>query len=142
MYPHRSSVIAHYAHYGQKYAGGPYTDHLEAVAEMVCDISKPSEDLSSLVCVAWLHDILEDTRTTKEDLISEGFSQEVVDAVVAITKEKGYDYSAYISRIRTNNLALRVKKADTLCNLTQSVKEGSPRRIKKYTKQLQLLCEE
>lgn len=66
----------------------------------------------------------------------------MADAVVSVTKIKGESYKDYIKRVRANDLALKVKIADTLCNLEESVKIRDMKRIKKYTKQLELLCED
>ena len=48
----------------RKYTGEPYTEHLRAVAEMVAEVGGTDE----MVAAAWLHDVLEDTPTTKEKL--------------------------------------------------------------------------
>lgn len=127
------------AHAGQIYGNGPYTDHLSDVAGMVVELLVDRTMRRDAVIVAWLHDIIEDTYVTSDWLRARGYSAHIVEAVVLLTKEWGYDYTTYIAEIRKNPLALLVKKADTFCNLIQSTKEGDLRRIKKYTKQLQLL---
>ena len=67
--------------------------------------------------VAMMHDLLEDTDITAEDLRKEGFSDEVVAAVVCLTKIEGEDYADYIERICQNKLAARVKLADLKDNM-------------------------
>lgn len=67
--------------------------------------------------VAILHDIIEDTEVTEKQLRIIGFSDAVVDAVVAITKREGEIYSDYIDRVSQNEIALRVKIEDMKHNL-------------------------
>ena len=61
--------------------------------------------------VAVLHDILEDTDTTIEELIEE-FPDSIVDAVITLSKSKAQDYNSYLKKVVKNPLALRVKRAD------------------------------
>jgi len=71
--------IAYEAHEGQtRWSGEPYITHPEAVAAAVI-----TEDEK---IVAWLHDVVEDTNVTLEDLMGEGFSGDVIDGVDAMTK--------------------------------------------------------
>ena len=72
--------------------------------------------------VAILHDVVEDTTWSIEDLLATGFDKEIVEAVALLSKEKGQDYSDYLRKIKCNQLALTVKKADITDNL-------SPRRL-------------
>ena len=59
-----------------------------------------------------LHDVVEDTDVTVNDLKEAGFSDEVVSAVSTITKKAGEDYEEYLNRVKQNPIALRVKIAD------------------------------
>ena len=67
--------------------------------------------------VAVLHDILEDTDTTVVDLISLGFSHEVVDAIVALTKKEGESRIEAAYRAVKNPVARTVKLADVAENM-------------------------
>lgn len=125
--------IAERFHAGQKYGDDPYTVHLQAVADSVS--SQPDE---RLVAIAWLHDILEDTSCTKE-LLLQLFEDNIVKAVVALSKVMGESYEDYIARVKLNSLATTVKIHDTLCNLTESVARNDKKRIVKYSNQLLLL---
>ena len=130
---------------GQMYGENDYSFHLFDVADMVWDWvvdTWTQERIDTVMAIAWNHDLIEDTDCTYAKMMDAGLSLEVIVAVEALTKVKGESYEDYISRVRANALALFVKKADTLCNLTQSLKEGNVYRIMKYTKQLQLLTEE
>ncbi len=139
--------LAAYYHEGQMYGEFPYLHHLNYVygswySLFLLEPLQCDPDFFEATC--YLHDILEDCpEVTTELLLSEGIPQEVVDAVVLVTKvkDKFYDYHTYLKNLSTNKMAWQVKVADTYSNLTQSVKEGNVRRIKKYSKQLGLLFE-
>lgn len=67
--------------------------------------------------VGVLHDVLEDTELTVANLIIEGFSEEVVDAVHTLTKLENEDYNHYLKRVKRNDLAVRVKLNDLTDNM-------------------------
>jgi (p)ppGpp synthase/HD superfamily hydrolase len=125
--------IAERFHAGQKYGEHPYTTHLLAVADSVS--SQPDERLQ---VIAILHDVLEDTSCTKEILFGL-FEDNIVNAVIALSKVDGEEYEDYITRVRKNALATTVKIHDTLCNLKESVARNDKKRITKYSNQLILL---
>jgi len=121
--------LADYYHDGQMYGEHTYFTHLRDVVKLV----KQRGGGEDLQIIAYLHDIIEDTACTLKFLREQGFSDNVVDAVSAITKwEDTFDY---LSVVKSNTLALEVKKCDTFCNLTQSIQDGNDRRITKYIKQ-------
>ena len=62
--------------------------------------------------VALLHDVLEDSGITEENLQMMGFSEEIISAVKALTRGKFQSYSEYIKQVRKNPLARKVKMAD------------------------------
>lgn len=86
--------------------------------------------------VAALHDVVEDTSTTLEELRRMGFSDNVLSGVDAITRRRGEGYDDYIDRVMTNPLAVKVKIADLDDNM--NVKElptldaDALRRLAKY----------
>lgn len=118
-------VIAAYAPKDRE-PGQPYSTH-------------PGSEIDNLRAVAFLHDVLEDTDATADDLAREGLSGDVIDAVVAITKVKGEGYYDYMKRIMKNDLAHKVKMCDTATNLAHSVLDGNAKRVDKYSKQMQIL---
>jgi (p)ppGpp synthase/HD superfamily hydrolase len=69
---------------------------------------------------AVLHDVLEDTTVTAEELRSAKLSSEVVDAVVALTRRPGQTYEEYIEQVAGNALARQVKLADLADNLANN----------------------
>lgn len=104
----RAMQIAYDAHHGQTdKAGVPYVFHplhlAEAMEDEIC------------CCTALLHDVVEDTAVTLEDLAAV-FPPEVVEAVALLTHEEGTDYFDYVRRIRSNPIALKVKLADLAHN--------------------------
>lgn len=124
------------AHKDQYDKGGvPYVFHSIHVAEQFDD------ELS--VCVALMHDILEDTNYTIDDVEAIGFPKEVLEALLCITRSKQQDYMEYIRVVKTNALATKVKLADLQHNsdLTRlnEVDEGALRRIEKYKKAREIL---
>lgn len=97
--------IAKRVHAGQKdKAGAEYYLHPFHVASQV----KTEEEK----IVAYLHDVVEDSEVSLEDLKKEGFSERVVAAIDAISKRKGEEYDLYLQRVAKNRLASTVKLAD------------------------------
>ena len=106
--------LAYHAHHGQFDKGGvPYIFHPIHLAESMDD------EIST--CVALLHDTVEDTAVTLEDLSRE-FPAEVVNAVRLLTHGEDVDYFDYVRAIRQNPIAVKVKLADLRHN-------GDPKRI-------------
>lgn len=101
--------IATHAHAGQvDKAGAAYITHPERVAERVTAAGGADEAIAA----AWLHDVLEDTTVTATALRTAGIPDEVVVAVEAITKMPDEAPEDYYARVRSNSLALTVKRAD------------------------------
>lgn len=88
--------------------GLPYVFHPFHLAEQM-----NSEDA---VCVALLHDTVEDTDITFEDLINEGFNDNIINALKLLTHNDDTPYMDYIYKIKTNPLAKIVKLADLYHN--------------------------
>ena len=101
----KAKMVAHWFHRGQTdMAGRPYTEHLERVARPFSYPAFPDAET-----VAWLHDVVEDTPCTLEDLEVLGFTWPVLDAVQAITQLQGEDLDVYWARVKGNALARVVK---------------------------------
>ena len=110
----RAMNLAYTAHHGQYDKGGvPYIFHPIHLAEQMDD------EIST--CVALLHDTVEDTAVTLEQLAAE-FPKEVVDAVALLTHADGVEYFDYVRAIKANPIAVQVKLADLNHN-------GDPKRI-------------
>jgi metal dependent phosphohydrolase len=130
--------IASKAHKGQKDKGGEdYFKHPLTVS------NKLSGEKDKIV--ALLHDVIEDTDVTVNDLREAGFSDEVVLAVSVITKKDGEDYEEYLNRVKQNPIALRVKIADMEHNSDisriKNPTEKDLKRLEKYRIRLKELRE-
>lgn len=125
--------IATEAHKGQvDKAGVPYINHPLTVASLV--------DTEEEKIVALLHDTIEDTNITEQDLIDYGFPNEIVEAVKLLTHNKNVPYMDYVAKIKDNELARKVKIADLTHNSDLSrlkeITEKDKKRYEKYQKAL------
>ncbi len=89
--------------------------------------------------VGVLHDVIEDTHWTFEDLEKEGFSKEIIDALKCVTKTSDVeDYEEFINRVKINPLAIKVKLNDLRDNMDirrmPEVLESDLKRLNKYLK--------
>jgi (p)ppGpp synthase/HD superfamily hydrolase len=101
--------LARRAHEGQLDKGGrPYIGHPLRV------MGRVSGDRERMVAV--LHDVVEDTDVTTDDLAEAGCPSEVLQAVDAISRRPGEDHDVYLARVAANDLALLVKRADIADN--------------------------
>ena len=93
--------------------------------------------------VAVLHDVVEDTDVTLEQLQAEGFPASVLEAIEALTKRDGEDYEGFIGRVAPNAVAREVKLADLRDNSDLSrIAEPTERdraRIEKYRRAIEYL---
>ena len=114
MNAHIAEEIATRAHAPQvDKAGQPYILHPQRVARAVAALYGPESDE---VVVAFLHDVVEDTDWTLEDLELAGCTQRQLDAIAAITKTSHEPNVDYIARVKANEVAHHVKLADLADN--------------------------
>jgi hypothetical protein len=100
--------IAFVAHRGRLDKSGlPYVDHPGRVAERFDIVAEPIE-----AAAAWLHDVLEDTPITAQELLEAGVLPEIVDVVRLLTRTPDVSPDEYYARIRRHPSALAVKLAD------------------------------
>jgi (p)ppGpp synthase/HD superfamily hydrolase len=96
-------------------------------------LENPDEELQ---CIALLHDVIEDTKTTFAELREAGFSERVVNAVALLTKMPGQTYDEYKSGVFSSIDAMRVKKADLTHNSDirrlKGISEKDIERMAKY----------
>ena len=113
----------------------PYVFHPFHLAEQMV-----TEDTT---VVALLHDVVEDTDYTIEDLTTMGFSKTVTDAIRLMTHDKTVDYMDYVRAIKENPVARAVKLADLKHNSDTTrldiVDEKAKKRVEKYAKAIALL---
>ena len=120
-------------------SGAPYVFHPFHLAEQM-----QTEDE---VCVALLHDVLEDTDTTEDDLRNAGMPEAVVKALGLLTHNADEPYFDYVSRIAQDPLATAVKLADLRHNSNLDRLDGEPsakdiERFNKYQHAIAILTEQ
>ena len=109
----KAIALAATQHAGQLDKGGqPYILH---PLRLMLQFSNPT-----LQIIAVLHDILEDTATTAEDLKALGFSAEIIKSIQALTKQTGESRLKTVKRTVLNPLATQVKYVDVLDNMNLS----------------------
>lgn len=118
-------------------SGMPYVFHPFHLAEQMTD--------ERTTIVALLHDIVEDTDYTFDDIRNMGFENEVIEALVLMTHDKPVPYMEYVAQIKTNPIARAVKLADLQHNSDLSrldfVDEKAIKRKEKYSEAIRLLTD-
>lgn len=100
-------LLAVNAHHGQFDRGGaPYILHTLKVMHYL------RTDDEELMCIAIGHDVIEDTKTTYQELREIGISERVIKAIRALTKQPGQTLDEYKSGVFASEDAMRVKLAD------------------------------
>ena len=133
-------LLAIKAHEGQKDKSGlPYVLHPIHVAEQMDD-----EDST---IAALLHDVVEDTDYTIEDLREEGFGEPVLEALCLLTHDESVPYFDYVRRLKSNPIARKVKLADLAHNsdvsrLPRELTEKDLERLEKYRQSQKILMDE
>ncbi|MBR4727984.1 MAG: HD domain-containing protein [Clostridia bacterium] len=132
----KAMQLAYAAHHGQTDKDGiPYIFHPMHLAEQMTD--------EATVCVALLHDTVEDTDVTLDQLRAAGFPPDIVDAVAAMTHAHDVDYFDYVRAIRANPIARAVKLADLAHNSDPDrsavIDEAMLRRFEKYARAKRIL---
>ena len=128
--------IAAQAHEGQRdKAGAPYILHpLRVMMKMATE----AEQITAV-----LHDVVEDTDWTMEQLQQEGYNREILDALDCLARRDGEEYGDFIKRVKQNPLSVKVKIADLEDNLNVSrlkeVTEADATRFEKYKLALRIL---
>ena len=88
-------------------SGAPYIDHPGRIAERFDPVTQPVE-----AAAAWLHDVLEDTPVTAQELFEAGVLPDVIDVVQLLTRTPDVTADEYYAAIRRDPVARRVKLAD------------------------------
>lgn len=120
-------------------AGVDYIEHPKAVAGL---LKEPTEDE---IIVALLHDTVEDTDATADEIRSL-FGDAVADAVACMTHRTGVPYMDYVSGIKKNAIAWKVKMADLTHNMDLSrlpdITDADRERVEKYKAAYRMLSED
>lgn len=131
----KAMIIAYKVHQNQfDKANVPYIYHPIHIAEQM--------DTELECIVALLHDVVEDTDITFNDLEKE-FPKEVIDLLKILTHDKKIDYIEYIKKVKTNPIATKIKIADLKHNSDitrlENITTTDLKRIEKYKKALEIL---
>ena len=134
----RAMELAYRAHHGQCDKNGvPYVFHPFHLAEQM--------DTEETVTAALLHDVVEDTDYTLEDLRAMGFPDPVLEALSLLTHDPSVPYMEYVKRLKNNPIARAVKLADLTHNSDLSrlpaVTEKDLARVEKYRRAKALLLD-
>ena len=134
----RAIRIAAVAHAGQlDKTGRPYILHPFRV------LQRCERRALEVQIVAILHDVVEDTETTLDDLRSEGFNDDVIAGVDAMSKRDGEDFFEYVRRCSQNTIGCLVKLADIEDNSDPVRKfQGDADRLIRYSKARQIIEEQ
>ncbi len=116
-------------------SGAPYVFHPFHLAEQM--------ETEQTTIVALLHDVVEDTNYTLEDLSKMDFGQAVIDALSLLTHDDKVEYMDYVLAIKQNAIAKAVKLADLRHNSDLSrldvIDQKALKRREKYLKAIDLL---
>lgn len=116
-------------------SGMPYVFHPFHLAEQMTD--------EKTTVVALLHDVVEDTEITLNDLKNMGFSDDILSAIALMTHADGVPYMEYVALMKANPIAKAVKLADLRHNSDMSrldkVTARDRERVEKYKKAIELL---
>lgn len=130
--------IAKKAHNGQVDKSG--VDYIQHPIKVASFVEKEDEKI-----VAYLHDVVEDTKVTLDDLRNEGFSEEIVFAIDCITKRENESLEDYLHRVILSPLSYQVKLADMKHNSDvtrfEHPSEKDYQRSAQYKKKMVLLKE-
>lgn len=138
----KAMKLAYEAHQGQvDKSGVPYIFH-------PCHLAEQMDDEISCCC-ALLHDVIEDTNITTEDL-KKLFPSEVTEVVSLLTHRESDDYFDYVRKIKENPVAKKVKLADLAHNsdtsrnilIQNNDTKATEKRLEKYEKAKKILLED
>lgn len=138
--------IARSVHEGQvDKAGKPYFEHVQAVCEiaskMILSRNEEYDDfLVQAKIVSYLHDVVEDTSLTIDDLRKHHIPTDCILAIETLTKKSGQDYWDYLAKVKLDKLATVVKIADLTHNSDLSrFEKVTPEDLKRRDKYLKAI---
>lgn len=134
-------ALERHAYTGHLYDGKPYKVHLLGVVGVAMDYIKqifPENEWDTIIAGAWVHDVIEDTRETYND-VKAATSEQVADIAYALTNEKGKNRSErandkYYQGIRDTPYAAFIKICDRIANIRYGREQGGSM-LEKYRKE-------
>ena len=122
-------------HKNQKYGSRPYSYHLQKVVNIARFYSSliPKEAREDVICAAYLHDILEDTLCTQDEILR-ALNPRILLLVKLLTKN-GSDPESYFNQVAQDDLAIFIKLCDRYSNVLACVQDQNLEKLNKYKKQ-------
>jgi (p)ppGpp synthase/HD superfamily hydrolase len=131
-------ALAAQAHRGQRYASSDAEPYVFHPLRVMLRFTDPVEQMAAV-----LHDTIEDTDLTIDDLAEAGYTADVVAAIECLTRRGGEEYEDYIDRVARNDVARCVKIADLNENIANSRRlpnsTHNEKRIERYERALDRL---
>ena len=148
QYSPTSMRLARNAHSGQTYGDFDYFEHhVEGVVQIARALHHrmgSPRRLDLVLDAAYLHDTIEDSSYTLDDLRASGIAEQVIAAVGLLTKPENFnkktDLIPYLREISKNELARLVKMADITFNMTSCLLEENREKATAYFQQLEFLA--
>lgn len=140
----RDFAIENHRRTGQLYDGLPYSIHLigtVAFAHRFDYLLKCEDDVDDAICAAWIHDIIEDTGLTFNNvrkILGDRIAALATNLTTNIhgkTREERAD-DAYYARVKSDELSIFVKIADRLSNMYHSFNYGNKAMYERYKAEL------
>lgn len=130
-----AQALAATAHKDQMYGDQPYTQHL---ADVVGVLQRFKVEDTDILVAAWLHDSVEDTETTLEQ-IELMFGRRVRDLVHRVTNEEGKNrkerHEKTYPKIQASDDAITLKLADRIANTEACITQDDEKKMKMYAKE-------
>lgn len=135
-----SQLTRYYFQLKRDKGGNEYLKHLYYVASEIHKEGKSHLDEEDFYykaeIVGMLHDILEDTECTEQEIRNIGCDDEIIDAIKSVTREKNETYFDFIKRAKKNKIGKIVKRYDLENNMDirrlNSLGDYEQKRLKKY----------
>lgn len=131
----KARELAFAYHKNQMYGSRPYSYHLQKVVNIARFYSSlvPKEDLEDVICAAYLHDILEDTLCTQDEILR-ALNPRILLLIKLLTKN-GSDPESYFNQVAQDDLAIYIKLCDRYANVLACVYDGEDKKLAKYKEQ-------
>lgn len=137
--------LAHFTQKRHKVQKEEYIRHVERVVSLVKEVTPKEfffEHFLELKCVAWLHDVVEDSSITLQDLEDLNISNSIIEAVGRLTKCDEQSYYNYLCGVAANPLSRYVKIADLKDNSSDLTDKKYKHLLEKYKLSQDLLLSE